>query len=80
VSLADLESLLARLADAVLSDPVLRGYLVMLELEEHHNTVRLTMSTSTPQEALDRVAEELGAPGLVVETTSATVGHDSTQG
>lgn len=55
VSLADLDSLLARLADVVVSDPSLREYVVELAREDNHNAIRLTRLTGTPQEALDRL-------------------------
>lgn len=42
----------------------------MLEREEHHNTVRLTMLTDTPQETLDRIAQEFGGPGFVLDSAA----------
>jgi hypothetical protein len=68
VSLADLDSLLTRLADVVGSDPSLRDHLVLLAREDNHNAVRLTMLTDTPQEALDRLVRDFGGPGLVVDS------------
>ncbi|MDT0276010.1 hypothetical protein [Blastococcus goldschmidtiae] len=70
VSLADLDSLLARLADVVVSDPSIRPHVAILEREEHLNTVRLTMLTDTPQETLDRIAQEFGGPGFVLDTAA----------
>lgn len=70
VSLDELDSLLARLADVVVSDPSIRPHLAMLEKEEHRNTVRLTMLTDTPQETLDRIAREFGGPGFVLDSAA----------
>jgi hypothetical protein len=70
VSLAELESLQERLTDVVLSDPVLRGHLVELGSEPQINAVRLTMLTGTPQELLDRVAQDFGGPGFVLDSAS----------
>ncbi|SDF50288.1 hypothetical protein SAMN05660662_2390 [Blastococcus aurantiacus] len=70
VSLAELESLLERLNDAVLSDPSLRVHLAGLYLEEQNNAVRLTMLTDTPQELLDQVEQEFGGPGFVLDSAA----------
>lgn len=70
VSLAELDSLLARLADVVGSDPSVRPHLAGLYLEEQNNAVRLTMLTDTPQETLDRIAREFGGPGFVLDSAA----------
>lgn len=70
LSLAELDSLLSRLADVVVSDPAIRPHLAMLEKEEHLNTVRLTMLTGTPHETLDRIAREFGGPGFVLDSAT----------
>ena len=70
VSLADLESLLARLADVVVSAPSIRPHLAGLYLEEQNNAVRLTMLTDTPQETLDRISQEFGGPGFVLDSAA----------
>ncbi|MGY2128427.1 hypothetical protein [Blastococcus sp. SYSU DS0617] len=70
VSLAELESLLGRLNDVSLSDPSIREHLAGLYLEEQNNAVRLTMLTDTPQEALDRIAQEFGGPGFVLDSAA----------
>lgn len=70
VSLAELESLLERLDGAVLSDPSVREHLAGLYLEEQNNAVRLTMLTDTPQETLDRIAQDFGGPGFALDTAA----------
>jgi len=70
LSLAELESLHERLVDVIFSDLSLREHLLMLVQEDNHNAVRLTMRTSTPQEALDRIAQEFGGPGLILESAA----------
>lgn len=68
VSLADLELLQERLTDMVLSDPSLRERLVQLGLEPQHNAVRLTVLKGTPQNLIDRVAQDFGGSGLLLDT------------
>jgi hypothetical protein len=70
LSLAELEALQERLLDVVLTDPSLREHLVELGQEPQNNTVRLTMLTGTPQELLDRLVEQFGGPGLVLDSAS----------
>jgi hypothetical protein len=70
VSLAELESLVKRLNDVVLSNPSLRVHLAGLYLEEQNNAVRLTMLTDTPQELLDQVEQEFGGPGFVLDSAA----------
>lgn len=67
VSLAELESLHERLVEVV-SDPSLRDHLVELVLVTPQNAVSLTMLTDTPQEALDRISQEFGGPGFVLDS------------
>ncbi len=71
MSLAELEALQERLLDVVRSDPSLREHFVELGLEPQNNTVQLTMLTGTPQELLDRLVEQFGGPGLVLDSASA---------
>ncbi len=68
--MAELEALQERLLDVVLSDPSLREQLVELGLEPQNNAVRLTMLTDTPPELLDRVVQDFGGPGLVLDSAS----------
>lgn len=68
VGRVQLDELQERILDVVLSDPALREHLVELARVDPLNAVRLTMLTDTPQEALDRISQEFGGPGFVLDS------------